>query len=680
MVSTLHPDGVSAAAVPSRAAGIPSRVPRSLGRGKSRATCARSSAWASLVLAVWSCAATIPAAACASGVSTERGQLPSVSNRSVEASTEPVEPTLRVELLDNGDFAEDNPSAVDYDGIQRIPWWRSTRGMEQRIALDRDFEPVSQSGRAAAWAVRTRTGEQINQPIPAFAPLGDTLLIRGQVHGDGRAIVVDGSGEAVAFDLPPGAGWRAFEIRGEALRQRLGRAPLPRFELRLEAAGENREAWWRGLSASVELPCPTERALRAELLQALHSIFDEFIERSLDDVGPRSTGFFCKEFDAITGERTNTFPATGFIPGLFDTLRVALEVQDDPTWRAAFDRFVGDLLTLGIHPTTGLPRLWNPVTDEPLDDKPVEFALTLGFFIDLARTGPERWRAPARAAALRIGESVLRTGIVPDGTIAASCVPSTGAINVNVGRLRRFDVLAQLARLSELSGERRYVDASRESLAAFELTHLWSGTWQQIDPAFDDEFGHYGARAATSWRVVPEEPAFRRYALGGWKHFQPLWRDSVRLGGTCAADQVRCWVLLLDVAELEPEAKPAIRALIWDAARNHFKGEQDGGGAWQDLTVIDFDPQVTMAETVGDVNGPPQNLLHGLAAIYDERIGLRNDTVRAMYTTVLRSSISAYRRAHGFQVGRKEHAGKNSALGSLKVALGLAKMFRKLPR
>lgn len=612
--------------------------------------------------------------------STERGQSPRDDEPASAERAEDEEATVRVELLDNGDFAQANLEAIDYDGVRRLPWWRSTRGMEQRIALDSVLRPTEDPTRASSWAARTRGKEQINQPLAAFAPLARTLVIRGHVRGTGRVVVVDGTGQRVPFDLPVAETWSAFEVRGEDLEERLGRPPMPRFELRLEAGGEDHEALWRGLSASVELPCPSERALRAELLATLRGIFSEYFERGLDDVGPRATGFFCHEFDAITGAVHNTFPATGFIPGLFDTLRMAVEVEDEPQWRAGFDRFVGDLLSLGLHPRTGLPRLWNPVTDEPLDEKPVEFALTLGFLIDVARSGPERWRAPARAAAVRIGETVLATGVVPDGTIAASCVPSTGEINMNVGRLRRFDVLAQLARLSELTDDRRYVNASRESLAAFELTHLWSGTWQQIDPAFDDEFGHYGARAATSWRVCPEEPAFRRYALGGWTHFEGLWRNAVRLGGTCAADQVRCWVLLLDVAQLEPGVRAPIRAALWDAARNHFKGEQDGGGAWQDLTVIDFDPQMTMADAVGDVNGPPQNLLHGLAAIYDESIGLRNDTLRAMYTTVLRSSVAAYQRKHGFQTGRKEHAGKNSALGSLKLALGLAKMFRKLPR
>lgn len=591
------------------------------------------------------------------------------------------ERTLRVSLLDNGDFSAENDARIDYQGVRRIPWWRATHGMEQRVALDRDLRPLGgAAARPFAFAARTRADERLNQPVAAYAPLAHTLLVRGKCRGAGRVVWIDGSGAPIVTRLPESTDWREFELRGDELQKQLGRALLPRFQLQLEAASMESEALWRDLSVSVELPCPSEQALRAELLAILRWVFAEYIERGLDDVGPRKTGFFCHEFDAITGERIFTFPTTGFVPGLFDSLRVALEVEEEPAWRATFDQFVGDLLTLGLHPATGLPRQWNPIADEPLDAQPVEFALTLGFLIDLARTGPDRWREPARKAALRIGETVLSTGIVPDGSIAASCVPSNGAINMNVNGLRRFDVLAQVARMRELTGDERYTATSREALAAFELTHLWSGTWQQIDPAFDDEFGHYGARAATSWRASPQEPAFRRYALGGWKHFEPLWRDSVRMGGTCAADQVRCWVLLLDVAELEPAEKEPIRSAIWDAARNHFKGEQDDSGAWEDLTVIDFDSQLTMAVKVGDVPGVPQNLLHGLAAIYDEGIGLRNDVVRAMYTALLRSSLATYRRAHGLLVYTKERPDRNSALGSLRMALGLVKMFRKLPR
>jgi hypothetical protein len=608
------------------------------------------------------------------------------------------EPRLRLEMLDNGAFAETNAAALDLDGIRRIPWWRSTRGMEQVV----DAEKVSQGNAGGSvtskprprTCARTAGSEFVEQPVAAYAPWARSLVVSGAVHGRGRVIVrvvpplddaapPDGSaarpadnGEA-AFEYGAAGAWTDFFLTGDEVAARLGHEPVPRFVVRFEAAEPDRgPAHWSALSASVELPCPSEAALREELFGVLQWVFGELLTRGIDSVGPRKTGWFCHDFDALTGERIWTAPAVSYYP-LFDLLRMALAGRDVPEWRAAFDAFVRDLLELGMHPTTGLPRAWACETDTPRDDLPIEIGLTLGFLLDVAEQGPEKWRAPCRAAAVRAAETVLAQGILPDGNVAASYFPGTARPNLAIGRLRRLDVLVQLARISALTGEKRFALASEEALRTFQYSHLWSGTWQQIDPAFDDEYGHYGARAATSWKAVPGEPVFREIALGGWKHFQPLWTDSVRLGGTCAADQVRCWVLLMDVAAQAPSERDAIRAATWAAVRGHFKGEQTGSGAWEDLTVIDFDPQLTFAQKVGDVPGPPQNLLHGLSAVYEPGF-LRTDEVRAMFTTVLRSSVATYKRPHGFLMERSERKGPNTALGSVRVLLGLSKMFSKL--
>jgi hypothetical protein len=318
--------------------------------------------------------------------------------------------------------------------------------------------------------------------------------------------------------------------------------------------------------------------------------------------------------------------------------------------------------------------MWDGERDVPLDVS-VEIALPLGFLIDLAEHGPESLRARARAAALKIGETVLAQGVMPDGSISAKYFPESAKTDPGVLSLRRFDVAAQLARLTALSGDARFLKASGEALAAFEFTQFWAGEWSKIDPAFDDDFGHYAARAVTIASATPSDALFRRFALEGFAHFEPLWRDAMRLGGSVAADQVRCWGLLADLARIDQDASERIRPLLAAAVRSHFKGEQYEDGAWSDVTFFGFDPRTV---SVGDNPGVPQNLLHGLAALYRKDLGLRTDEQRALYTTVLRSSITAYLQPHGFLASRERVSGANRADGTLRMMVGLAKMLQAL--
>jgi len=608
------------------------------------------------------------------------GDQPATPAAQPAGPTEP-EARLRIELLDNGAFAELNDSARDLGNVLRIPWWRSTRGMEQVVELDASHSPRilprdKERERAVGYCARTGEGEHLEQPLACYAPYARSLRVQGQVRGHGRVLIRDGSGATAPFEFGPTTGWQAFEITGEQLAQALGREPQPRFVLRCESARAGASALWRGLSASAEFPCPSEAALREELGQLLEWSFRQNIEHGIDAVGPLRTGYWTHDFDAVTGARLETLKVSMFMP-IFDQLRTALAAREQPAWRAAYDQFLGHFTGPGLHPDTGLPRSWDCELDTARDDVPQEIALSFAFLIDIATSGDAKWSGPARAAAQKIGQTVLERGILPDGNIAASYLPATGATNPNVGRLRRLDVLAQLARLGALTGDERYLTAVREALATFEYTHLWTGSWQQIDPAFDDEFGHYGARAVTAWKAMPQEPLFRNLALSGWKHFEPLWKDAIRLGGNCAADQVRCWLLLLDLAELEPREKPAITALVAQAIRAHLKGEQGTRGAWSDLTIVDFDAQQTFAAAVGDFPGAPQNLLHGLSLVYDAKSGLRTDETRAFYTAVLRSSVAAYKRPYGFLI-EGERKGPNTAKGTLRLLLGMTKMYAKL--
>jgi hypothetical protein len=245
-----------------------------------------------------------------------------------------------------------------------------------------------------------------------------------------------------------------------------------------------------------------------------------------------------------------------------------------------------------------------------------------------------------------------------------------------VNQLRRLDVPLQLMRLSKLAGEERFALAAREPLVTLEFTNYWHGTWDEIDPGFDDNFGHYGARAVRALLAVPSEPYYRRFALEGWKRYGPLWPDAMRFGGNVAADQVRCWKLAVDIARVEPSLKTAIGPLLRTAARSHFKGEQYGNGAWGDVTVFDYGPKELQ---VGDFPGTPQNLLTGLATIYVDELGLRTDEIRAMYTAVMRSTMTQYRKPYGYLLAR-ETAGSNTAYGSMRVLTGLVEMLSALAR
>jgi len=572
-----------------------------------------------------------------------------------------VEPVFRYSLLDNADFSEANESVVDARGVKHIPWWRSSRA------------PVELFKTGVDTALEERA--YVAQPLAFFAPYASTLRIRRGVAAGGMIQVLEVGGRGMS-DLAA-----STNAGGEISPSSNAAFPLtPRLELRLvaptkEASADPRE-WARGVEASVDLPCPTEAALGAELAAEIDAIFTTWFTRAGDDVGPKQTKFLVRDFDAVTGAPGRTQPAVGF-SSFYQALFDASSVEDRPTWKAAFAAFFEDFVALQLHPTTGLPRGWNPIADTAIDDGPTEIALAFGFLIDVAERGPETMRARAKAAALKIGETVLANGLLPDGNCAASYVPASGAPNVNVSHLRRLDVPLQLVRLSKLTGDERFAAAAREPLETLGFTNFWHGTWDEIDPGFDDSFGHYGARAARAAREKPNEKYFARFALEGWKHYEPIWRDALRFGGNVAADQVRCWRIGVDLARVDPSLKSTMGPLLRLAARSHFKGEQYENGAWGDVTIFDFQPK---SLHVGDLSGAPQNLLTGLATIYTEDIGLRTDEIRAMYTSVLRSTLQQYKRPYGFLLDRKEQQGTNSAYGSIRVLSSLVEMLRALAK
>jgi hypothetical protein len=602
------------------------------------------------------------------------------------------EVVLRVQGLENGAFDLAWTASGGPPSPVRVPGWRTSEAgvRHERADAGRRSRLVLQQG---AWA---------EQPVSAYAPLAGELAVRGSASGAGVVVLRDGAGEArfpvgaagagaigggsggdgsggaggevgAGPGASPGGGTR-FEIRGADVARALGRAPLPRFVLRLEAAGAG-EAVFEALEFETAWPLPEEGALRVEIAALLDAIYATWEERALDERGARRTAFFAQSFDVVSGrELAAVARAPAFFP-LQQSLLDACAADGNARWRALLERYLD-----------GLPCLWDPEADRRIDDVPLEVALPLGFLIDVAWQGPERFRAPARAAAVRIGELVLARGVLPDGSVAASYLPRDGAPNLDVSQLRRLDVPCQLARLARLTGDERYLPAAREALYALEYAHHWGGTWDAIDPAFDDGYGHYGARAATIARALPGELAFRRFAVEGLRHFLPLWRDALLLGGNVAADQVRCWRVASDLVWAAPELGPELDRILPLAARAHLRGEQYANGAWGDVTFYRFDPKSALQ--VGDHPGTPQNLLSGLAALYAPHLRARGSELagagpwsaelRAHYTGVLRSTVAEYGRPHGFLAGRSELAGGTPAVGSLRLLLGLTTMLRAL--
>jgi hypothetical protein len=585
---------------------------------------------------------------------------------SAQAGTErPEEPLRWVSLLDNGDFGEALP-ARGARAVVPIPWWITTRGAAE---LEQD--------EASRPCLRTEGEDRARQPVAAFAPLVSRLTVKGEIRGRGDVAWIDGSEGRAVISVGDGSdAFVPFELAGSDFESALGRPLVPRLVLELSSSAAG-GALWRGLQVRILLPDPSEAELAARIEAELARIFDTWLARSLDTDGPRSTAFVAHAFDVVTGERL--MDVAGGYSLFYELLFHALEGRERADWRAAFERHLEDYFALAFHPSTGLPRSWKCAEDVPDDESYVEIAMPLAFTIDLAERGPESFRERARAAALAIGETVLARGLLPDGAIAPRYRSRDGMPSTSAVALRALNLPAQLARLGTLGGDPRFAAAAEEALVRFEYTHYWPGTWEEIDPGFDDEFGNYGARALDIARALPDQPIARRIAGGGYEHYAPLWNDALRLGGNVAADQVRCWKIFGEVAELErfdAGRRAELVRLLRAAVRSHFKGEQYGNGAWGDVTVWGFSPKENLQ--VGDLPGLPQNLMQGIAYLYDEKLTSDKDELRAMFAAVLESSLAAYGRPYGVLATRRELQGQNLCNGSLRFAVGLVEMLRRL--
>jgi len=596
------------------------------------------------------------------------------------AAKEPTREAIAVfDLCDNGDFAMPFWAPAEARLGTGIPWWRKRGG----------------SPRLVDGALETGAGDAVSQPLATFAPFvaadpggsgSPGLVLRGRVAGEGLLIVRDGAGREARFALGEGrsAGMQAFAIPAVKLEDAAGQ-PLSRGRLEVELRGLGTGARWDDIEFWVPLPAPTEAELAAELRTQVARIIKVVEARGLDRAGPRPTTFVVQGYDVVTGESLGDAALSPAGVGVFYETLLDLVALDslklsDPELATQAERLldahIPEFLALSFHADTHLARLFDPKTDAPLDDKPIEAARFLASLLDIAEHGPEATRAAGLEAAQAFGEAVLAGGVLPNGEVASRYCAATGVGDSLVPSIRKLDMPAELVRLGARTHDARYSDAALEALSEFEFLHMWSGSWDAIDPGLDDFYGHFGRRSVTMARAMPGHAVFPRLAQGGLNFFGPLWERTLAHGAFVAADEVRGWLGFLGVAELFPERAPEVAGLIDSAVRAHFKGELDNDGRWVDVSHNLWEPRFGLE--VGDVPGVPVNLLHGLAVASSPQLGLDRAFMRSAYAAVLRTTIATYGRPYGLLASRVEARGANPSGSDLRLLPVLVSMLAEL--
>ncbi len=608
---------------------------------------------------------------------------------------------LLCNLLDNGDF-ELGGSRLDEMG--RIAWWTPATFGEDGRDLSRAYRswqrmeqaPTIQSG---VLVMQPGGPDLLTQPVAAFGPLIKEVQVSGRVRGEGLLVVLDGQGRERTHAVGSSGGdeWQTFLWRvgseGE-LQPRLVFGVGPRGAAAVQ---------FDDLQVEVALPAKTEAQLKGELAELIPDLLWVWHNGSRDVFGSRETTLWVGLVDAETGGLLGEpSPRAGLHPmhgQLLDAVHLGLGGEK---LRKLCIASALDFMELCIHPRTSLPRRWDPVNDVPADNEALEVGAYLGYLLDLVERGPEEVRELAFEHAVSMGRALQEATVLPDGNVAALVRPSDGWTSTSTVHLRRLDLPAPFARLAGMLGARdvepelrtALVKAARDAVLEVEYANYWPGKWDSIDPGFDDSYGHIGARSSTMLKALPNEEMLGRLAFSGYERFAPLWRDALRLGGNIAADQVRCWKVFAELAELQPDRKTGsgallqveVSELIGLAVRSHLKGEQSAAGHWLDVTIVGFDPATNLP--VGDTEGMPQNLLEGLGAVYRADLGLRTDEQRAFFCAVLASTQKSYAAQFGFvgaapgsgDAGGRGGSSAKSAVGTLQILGGLLAMAENLAR
>jgi hypothetical protein len=198
-------------------------------------------------MSIDSVCAALAALAIAAGVAAGQDQAVSPSPASA------VEPTIVIDLFDNGDFSMES-------AVTPVPFWAVTDG-KPRV--------VDKLG--ARW-LYTQGRDVVQQTIATLPAYATRVHVTGRVFGFGTLTIVDGNGAVAAQEL---FGTETDPTDFDAPFTHLALAiedPAPPFLVQLSASerdGLPGKAWWTGLKAMVELPCPEPEVLRAEVERAL---------------------------------------------------------------------------------------------------------------------------------------------------------------------------------------------------------------------------------------------------------------------------------------------------------------------------------------------------------------------------------------------------------------------------
>ncbi|HIG88118.1 MAG TPA: hypothetical protein EYQ25_13910 [Planctomycetes bacterium] len=512
-----------------------------------------------------------------------------------------------------------------------------------------------------------RTKEGLEQPIAAYGPMVDGIVIRGTASSPAVVILRDSSGREFRREVQGGFSW---SVGADAAAT--GQPLEPRLTIVLPFSAH--PVAWSELEVLVPLPAPSVDELAELVASELTRILGWWTTLGADPSG--ATHFAARNWNVETGESLQNLPGWYHIYAdvLLGTARF------DGAWQSRAEGLLDDLLKLASDPRTGLPRKVHWYQDGPgrFSDGPLEVSRQLAFLESVAE-GRYHARPDQRELAAAVLERAMGTLLVsapqPDGSLAARFTPSSGLAHPGASELRKLDLAAGLASWSRRTGNAQVREVLENCLQEFLYDHTWAGDWQHIDPGFDDLFGHYGARGLDLWRAFPDDVLFTRITRSGVEYFLPIWQESLERGGNVAADQVRCWDLMGDVGELDSALQERIAPVLRLAARAHFKGEQLENGVWRDVTVIGFDPRPQVQD--GTVGGLPQNLIMGLARLHDPKLaaagGMPLAEVRALFSAVLLTSREHFGAAHGYRTPESIASG-----ASLRLAAGLVEILERL--
>jgi hypothetical protein len=236
------------------------------------------------------------------------------------------ERVIVIDMLDNGSGTQPVDAPANDVRQYIVPWWTAS-GTKRST-------PVEAAGLELA------PGASLSQPIAAFAPLAERLLISGVVEGRGLVRLTDGLGQSLELEVSD----QQFELSAAEFALRFGSAPQPRFQLELSAPADSSGAVFRDMRALAAWPCPERTVLASELRGLCDGVIRTWLERGSDRDGERATAFVPRRFAVLTGEKIDS--GAGCIHPLFAGLLELCAISNEPTWDAALNNYLNDFFEL----------------------------------------------------------------------------------------------------------------------------------------------------------------------------------------------------------------------------------------------------------------------------------------------------------------------------------------------